>query len=142
MTYSGYLRKLIPIIVLLIILCMPILVQGQVTDITASFDYSGSIKSGEVKIFHFPGNDLYLELKVTTDSAADFYIFTESGYDEYCDESAAYFHPEETAERKTSFSWSKKLTQGYYLVIDNDYVSESGTIPTGTVSYDIDVGLD
>lgn len=140
---TGNIQRIISFLVVVILLIpFLFLVDGasaQVIDVPSSFEDTKNIKYDASVVYHFSKSEYYTEMDITASSNVDFYIFTNSGYNEYIDDSEPYFHPEEDKENSLSFKWSGKLTQDYYLVIDNEYTSESGASPSGSVTCEISV---
>ncbi len=101
---------------------------------TRDIDYDGwdSYK------LHASGKKVDISVTIVEGTSVDFYIFTESEYDEYTDPSAMQMGYETKSEVVKSFNYSGSNIE-YLLVIDNADISTTGAMSTGNVTYDIDI---
>lgn len=73
-------------------------------------------------------------------SDVDFYVLSQTGYNEYIDPNSPGFHYIDQSENAKSFSYSADAS-GLYFVVDNAMISTTGASPTGSVTYDLTVSF-
>ncbi|MFH0816369.1 MAG: PKD domain-containing protein [Methanobacteriota archaeon] len=92
--------------------------------------------------YYFPMGlrDVNVQITITYGGNVDFYIFgSESELDIYENEHTRWFVAEQSVENTTTFTTVLANSHNYYLVLDNEYYSVEGAMPTGVVSYEIQV---
>src|SRR3990170_495326 len=125
--------------ILAVLVLVPSVQAGSLTSVSPPHSRTVTIPASDYEAFSVniaTSWSLVVGVVVTSGGNIDVYVTPQTGYNEYTNPSAPSFTFLVSGTQENTRSYNKTLTTSglYFIIVDNDFVTESGAQPSGSVT--------